>query len=164
MCRQRILFRPSTYLHLYNEKTICVSLEMGKRRVSVTSSLSLITLSIFVPTPLQPLLLQPNVSYIVLPKSRSAVHIYKAVYARKGGRLLQSEMETKEWAEFGLSSCTEFCYGWRFPRSRGIAICELNRDKTTCLYCLFSRKKYRILTCMITCIIESEMQILKCLI
>jgi hypothetical protein len=74
---------------------ICVSLEVGKMRVSVTSSLSLITLSIFAPTPLQSLLLRPNVSYIVLPKSRSAVHIYKVVYARKGERLLQSEMELK---------------------------------------------------------------------
>lgn len=56
---------------------------MGKRRVSVTSSLSLITLSIFAPTPLHSLLPRPNVSYIVLPKSRSAVHIYKVAYARR---------------------------------------------------------------------------------
>jgi len=82
---------------------------MGKRRVSVTSSLSLITLSIFAPAPLQSLLPRPNVSYIVLPKSRSAVRTYKVVYARKGERLLQSEMEPKEWAEPGLSSYTGFC-------------------------------------------------------
>jgi len=77
----------------------------------VTSSLSLIILLIFAPAPLQSLLPRPNVSYIVLPKSRSAVHIYKVVYARKGERLLQSEMETKEWVEAGLSPCTGFCYG-----------------------------------------------------
>jgi len=34
-------------------------------------------------------------------------------------------METKEWIEAGLSSCTGFCYGWRLRRRRGIAICEL---------------------------------------
>jgi hypothetical protein len=78
---------------------ICVSLEMGKRRFSVTSSLPLITLSIFSPSHLLSLLPRPNLSYIVLPKSRSAVHIYKVVYTRKGERLLQSEMETKEWVE-----------------------------------------------------------------
>jgi hypothetical protein len=82
---------------------------MGKRKVSVTSSLSLITLSIFASAPLQSVLPRPNVSYTVLPKSRTAVHTYKVVYARKGERLLQSEMEPKEWAEAGLSSCTEFC-------------------------------------------------------
>jgi len=84
---------------------------MGKKRVSVKSSLSLITLSIFVPAPLQSLLPRPNVSYIVPPKSRTAVHIYKVVHAREGERLLQSEMETKGEAEAGLSSCTGFCYG-----------------------------------------------------
>jgi hypothetical protein len=73
---------------------------------------------------------------------------------------LQSEMETKEWVEAWLSSCRGFCFGWGLRRRRGIAHCEMNRDKITRLCCLLFRKRRLI----VTYITDIETQLLKCFI